>query len=148
MLTEIRNLQEVARCCLAGENLDPTLSNWLGESLKSYLERRADSIEGALGLSAPRGGVPWWMEAAIRERDAVLRRLARQFFAEHSVSAQARLIRQRALRYAASSWRFDRNRAEMPGHYDGTINALLWRAFKSGAAMPIGERQLRSVLAH
>jgi len=148
MLTEIRNLQEVARQCLAGENLDPQLSCWLGESLRSFLERRSDSIEDALGLCAPRGGVPWWMEAAIRERDGALRELARRFFAGRSVSAQARLIRQRALRYAASSWRFDRNRVEMPEHYRGVMNAWLWRAFKSGAAMPIGERQLRTVLAH
>lgn len=148
MLTEIRNLQEVARQCLAGENLDPELSNWLGESLRDFLERRAETIEDALGLCAPRGGVPWWMEAAIRERDAALRELAARFFADQSVSAQARLIRQRALRYAASSWRFDRDRGEMPEHYRGSMNAWLWRAFKSGAAMPIGERQLRTVLAH
>ena len=36
---------------------------------------------------------------------------------------------------------------EMPTHYRGRPKAHLWRAFKAGAAMPIGERHLRSILA-
>ncbi len=36
----------------------------------------------------------------------------------------------------------------MPPRYSDTQNEYLWRAFKSGAAMPISERQLRSILAH
>jgi hypothetical protein len=36
----------------------------------------------------------------------------------------------------------------MPERYAGTQNEYLWRAFKSGAAMPISERQLRNILAH
>jgi hypothetical protein len=35
----------------------------------------------------------------------------------------------------------------MPPQYRGTAKAHLWRAFKAGAAMPIGERHLRSILA-
>ena len=51
-------------------------------------------------------------------------------------------------RYAASTWRFDRNNDDMPAHYAGTPKECLWRAFKSSAPMPIGERQLRNILAH
>ena len=36
----------------------------------------------------------------------------------------------------------------MPPDYADTQKECLWRAFKSGAPMPIGERQLRNVLAH
>jgi hypothetical protein len=36
----------------------------------------------------------------------------------------------------------------MPETYEGTPLEFLWRAFKSGAPMPIGERQLRRILAH
>ncbi len=147
MLDEINNLREVARRCLAGQPLGQDLSEWLGASLQEFLSRRSTTIEEALGLRAPQGGVPWWMEDAIRIRDATLREFARYYCAGVSVSAQATEIRQRALRYAASSWRFDRDRDEMPGRYGGTQLEYLWRAFKSGAAMPLSERHLRNILA-
>jgi hypothetical protein len=35
----------------------------------------------------------------------------------------------------------------MPVDYAGTAHEQLWLAFKSGAAMPLGERQLRTILA-
>ncbi len=147
MLVKINNLREVARRCIAGEPMGDELSSWLGTSLQDFLERRSGTIEDALGLRAPQGGVPWWMEDAIRTRDAALRELADRFHAERSVSGRAQEIRLRALRYAASAWRFVRERDEMPERYRGTRTEHLWRAFKSGAAMPISERQLRSILA-
>ena len=148
MLAEINNLREVARRCLDDQPLDQDLSEWLGASLQDFLNRRSTTIEEALGLRAPQGGVPWWMEDAIRIRDAALREFARYDCAGLSVTAQAQEIRRRALRYAASAWRFDRDRDEMPGRYGGTQLEYLWRAFKSGAAMPLSERQLRNILAH
>ena len=147
MLTEIRNLREIARRCLAGEALDEDLSNWFGTSLQEFLERRASTLNDAFGLRGPQGGVPWWMEDAIRLRDAALRELAERFHHTRSVSAQAQEIRRRALRYAASAWRFDCERAVMPPRYRGTQKECLWRAFKAGAAMPLSERQLRNILA-
>ena len=148
MLVQINNLREVARRCIAGEPMDDELSSWFGTSLQDFLERRCDTIEDALGLRAPQGGVPWWMEIAIRTRDAALRELADSFHAERSVSGRAQEIRLRALRYAASAWRFDRERDAMPERYRGTETECLWRAFKSGATMPIGVRQLRNILGH
>jgi hypothetical protein len=148
MMTEIRNLREIARRCLAGEALDDDLSYWFGTSLQEFLERRADTIDDAFGLHAPQGGVPWWMEDAIRLRDAALRELVERFHGARSVSAQAQEVRRRALRYAASAWRFDRDRDAMPPRYGGTQKEYLWRAFKAGAAMPLSERQLRNILAH
>ncbi|HJS33274.1 MAG TPA: hypothetical protein VJ924_14870 [Alphaproteobacteria bacterium] len=64
-----------------------------------------------------------------------------------TISARANHVRTLATRYAASAWRFDRDRDQMPPHYSGTPMEMLWRAFKSGAPMPIGERQLRNILA-
>ena len=60
--------------------------------------------------------------------------------------ARAREIWTVASRYAASTWRFDNELEAMPEHYLGTQHEFLWQAFKSGAAMPIGERQLRNIL--
>ena len=146
MITSIDNLREITRRCLAGEPLPPTLSNWLGESLDQFLSRQQRTIDDALGLHWPRGGIPWWMEEAMRLRDAALRELARRFYPELSISAQAREIHRLALRYASSAWLRERNAEAPPAAHEGTPLEWLWAAFKAGAAMPIGERQLRHVL--
>jgi hypothetical protein len=36
----------------------------------------------------------------------------------------------------------------MPTEHGGKPRELLWRAFKSGAPMPIGERQLRHIMGN
>ncbi len=148
MLAAINRLREVSRRCLDGEPLDHDLAEWLGDSLKGYLDRRHQSIGEAFGLVFPKGGVPWWREEAMRDRDAALRELAQRHHAGLSVSAQSKQIFTRCTRYAASAWRFDRNRDDMPRAYLRTPKELIWRAFKSGAVMPLGERQLRNILVH
>jgi hypothetical protein len=146
MPTPIDNLREVARRCSAGEPLPEGLSAWLGKSLDEFLTRRRRSIEDALGLVWSRGGVPWWLEDALRKRDAALRELAQRFYCGQAVSRQAAAIYRAALRYAGSRWRSDRTAEELPPEHCGTPYEWLWHAFKSGAAMPIGDRQLRHIL--
>ena len=146
MLSSIHNLREITRRCLAGEQLDDELSRWLGASFLEFLERRSPTIDKALGLEFPRGGIPWWMEEAIRTQDAALRQLAERYLADRSLTAQSRQIRLLSCRYAASAWRHDRDRDDMPQCYAGTPNEHLWQAFQSGSAMPLGERQLRKIL--
>ena len=146
MLPEVRSLREIVRCCQMGEPLDAELSRWLATSVQSFLEHRIPSVHEALGLRGPKGGVPWWLEEGLRERNAALRRLAEGFHRGTPVSRQARLVRTTAVRYAASAWLRDRTAAEMPDHYRGTAKEWLWRAFKSRAPMPVGERQLRTIL--
>ena len=147
-MAAIGNMREIARRCRRGEPLNPPLLQWLGASLDRFLLRRCPTIEDAFGLRAPRGGVPWWLEEAIRCRDTALRELAGRFFADASIARRARQIHVLAVRYAASAWRYDRERDASPARYGGTPGEWLWRAFKSGAPMPICERQLRSILAH
>ena len=103
-------------------------------------------LDGALGLIQAQGGIPWWREDAIRRRDLALRRLPALVCPEAGVTARARRIAELLRRYAGSAWRIDRTHASMPAHYGGTVQEPIWRAFKSGAAMPLGERQLRSIL--
>ena len=148
MLRNIEQLREIANTCLNGKPLPPNLARWLGSSLDEYLSQRVRSIEDAMGLRSDRGGVPWWMEEAMRKRDQALRMLAEQFAAHLGSSAQARYIYQLAIRYAASAWRFDRERVTLPQGYAGSVQEYLWLAFTSGAPMPIGERRLRTLLAH
>ncbi len=147
MLYAIQNLRKIAQSCRLGEPLDGNLAVWLSESLEQFLAHRAATIDEALGLRAPRGGVPWWREEAMRRRDALLRQFAAAHYLGCSVCAAARQIRVLTLRYAASAWRMDREQDVMPEHYRSTPKEWVWRIFKAGAPMPIGERHLRTILA-
>jgi hypothetical protein len=146
MLRAIENLREVARRCRTGEPLPASLSAWLGSSLDDFLSHRRRTIDDAFGLVWPRGGVPWWLEEAMRNRDAALRELALRFYSGQTVSRQAATIFRISSRYAETRWHHDRVVEELPAHHRDTPYEWLWRAFKSGAAMPIGDRQLRHVL--
>lgn len=146
MLANIETIRAIERCCRDRLPLSDEQRRWLGDALSDFLEHRSPSIDSALGLANPRGGVPWWLEEAIRKRNAALCELARTCFAGLSASAQAEQIWTLTTRYAASAWRFDQDRSEMPAHYAGTPKHYLWAAFASGAAMPLGKRQLRTVL--
>ena len=145
--TPADRLEEIAKRCQAGEPLDPQQSFWLAEGIESYLGKAATSLEEALGLRYGRGGVPWWREKAIRERDAALRELADEFFADLSICNRSREIATLALRYGASAWRHDRDGRDMSESYAGTPREYLWRAFSSGATMPLSERQVRNIVS-
>jgi hypothetical protein len=147
MLATIELLQTISARCLADQPLDERQRHWLGSVLAKYLAHRSPTIEDAMQLRADRGGIPWWREQANRKRDTALRELARRHLAHLSVTAQARQVHTLCVRYGASAWRFDRERQAMPAHYADTANEWLWMAFASGATMPIGERQLRTVLS-
>ena len=147
VIAEIERLRRASGRLMAGDPLERDLADWLGTALQGFLSRRHRTVEEALGLRFAHGGVPWWREEAIRVRDAALRELGERFFPGISPHAQARRVCTLATRYAASAWRHDRDGENLPDRYLGTAKEYLWRAFASGAAMPIGERQLRNVLA-
>lgn len=142
----IKNLRQIVERCHQGQPLDEELSEWLVSSISLFLNHTCKTVDEALGLKSPQGGVPWWREEAIRRRDDSLRKLAHRFYEGFAPSGRAKEIRTLADRYAATSWRFDRERSDMPANYLDTPKELLWQAFKSGATMPIGERQLRNIL--
>jgi hypothetical protein len=146
MLENIHNMRTLAELCRTGEPLPDPLACWLADSLQSFLDQRSPSLNDAFGIRNGRGGIPWRREASIRERDAALRALAQTHLGGLCVSAQAARVHKLSLRYGASAWRFDRDREEMPPNYRGTPQQFLWLAFKSGAAMPLCARQLRSIL--
>jgi hypothetical protein len=148
MLQEINHLRSIAESCRAGDPIDPRLASWLGSCLDEYLSRKVVHMDEAFGIRSARGGVPWRMEEALRERDAALRALAGRMESTLSVRARARAICEMAGRYAASAWGIDRGREEMPPAYAGTLREQLWRAFQSGAPMPLGERRLRVIIGN
>ena len=146
MLASIRNLREISSLCRTGEHLPPELSKWLATTLHEFLHQRKPSLDDAMGLKYPRGGVPWWAEEAIVTRDRALREMGAECFPEISRSAKAILIRTLSVRYAATAWLRDREKVDMPEHYRGKPKEYLWCAFKSRAAMPLSERHLRTIL--
>ena len=146
MLAVIDNMRAVAKLCRAKQPLPESLASWLAASLQAFLDQQSESLNDAFGLRNARGGVPWRTEAKMRARDSALRELAATHLAHLALSAQATRVHQLSMRYAASSWRFDRMREDMPNGYEGTLHEWLWRAFKSGASMPLGVRQLRTIL--
>jgi len=146
MQTIIQEIRDISTRFQTGLPLTEPQTSWLGRVLDDFLAHRHRSIEEAMGLRFPRGGIPWWREEANRHRDAAVLDLARRFFACLPAAAQAREIRRMSIRYAASAWRLDRNKAAMPSHYTGSASELLYRAFASGAPMPVSERTLRHIL--
>ena len=146
MPTTIDRLRDVSSFCRRGAALPTDLAGWLAAGIERFLGREARDLDGALGLIQAQGGIPWWREDAIRRRDAALRRLHALTCPTAGVTARARRIAELLRRYAGATWRIDREHAAMPPHYAGTTQEQLWRAFKSGAAMPLGERQLRTIL--
>jgi hypothetical protein len=143
MQATIEQLRSICRRCL--DDGDAQL-RWLCGALDDFLSHRRRTVDEALGLRFPRGGIPWWREEATRKRDAALRELAARYYADKPVTAQERQVCTASARYAASTWRFDKRREAMPCHYAGTPYEWLWKAFTAGAPMPIRERQLRHVL--
>jgi len=144
----IRELREISLRCQQGKPLDEKHLTWLGDSLRKFLEQQCASVDEAFGIKNPHGGVPWWREEQMRIRDDALRELARSFDSNGSVTGVARQICTLARRYAASAWRFDRELDAMPDRYIGTAKENLWKAFNSGAPMPLGERQLRQIIGN
>ncbi len=147
MLMTIERLREISAQCLAGGTLDPDHARWLGERLDEFLNCQHRSIEAAFGLRFAQGGIPWWKEERIRRRDAHLRALAATYPRDMPPGAMVRDIHTMSVRYAASAWRIERAHATMPAAHARTAREHLWRAFKTGAPMPLGERQLRNILA-
>ena len=143
----ITRLNEICQRLQAGQPLSEDLASWLNGALRRFLDHRTGSMQEAFGLRFPRGGVPWWREEAMRTRDAALRDLARCLVGDLSTNALAKHIHKTARRYGASTWRWDRQRDTMPAEYRGTPREFLWAAFRSGAPMPLGVRQLRNILA-
>lgn len=146
MASSVEKLREISSRLLDSEPLDDAMSHWLGAAIERYLKRGCRSVDEALGLRFPRGGVPWWLEEAMRKRDKALRELASHFYASERITMQAARIRTLAIRYASTAWLRDREGSELPSSYVGTPRFYIWIAFKSGAPMPIGERQLRNIL--
>lgn len=112
---------------------------WLDDWIAEALTRHADTER------ASNGGQKAVRRAALT-RDAMLRELADKYYPGLRRTAQARTIHQLTKLYATRSWRRDRGLMAPPPHYADSPHELLWRAFASGAHLPLSERRLCSIL--
>lgn len=147
MVRQMDLLGEIASRCLIRQGLTEDQMVLLAAVLRKVVSGQCRTIGEALGLQSARGGMPYWLEYAVRRRNFALARLAQIHFAGLSASDQARRIAALSTRYAATAWQFDQRREAMPEQYVGTAREWLWRAFASGARMPIAHRQLRTILS-
>ena len=147
MLGNIETLHAIHSRCAGDLPLTPDLRNWLASSLDRYLKHDCDNLNEAFGVIQGHGGVPWWRERAIRQRDASLRMLAREYFGDIAVYGRAKAISVISQRYQTTCWPRDRQLDEMPERYRGTAKEHLWNAFGSEAKMPVSERRLRTLLS-
>lgn len=147
MHSPIHALDEVCRVCASNEPMPEDLRDWLATSLSRFLEHGCENLNEAFGIQQGHGGIPWWRERAIRTRDEALRGISKTYLGELSVSARAEEIHAMATRYASTNWARDSRGDDMPARYAGTPMRYIWRAFKSGAKMPVTRRHLRNLLA-
>ena len=146
MLQTIQTLADIRGRCASQQPLTHAQCTLLADSLDRYLSHDCTNLNEAFGIVNGRGGVAWWMERAIRNRDDALRVLASNHLSDLSVYRQAKEIARLADRYASLCWPRDREIDAMPDRYRDAPQEQLWAAFRSGAAMPISERRLRTIL--
>jgi len=147
MLENIESLHAIHTRCAGDLPLTPDLRSWLATSLGRYLGHDCDNLNEAFGVTQGHGGVPWWRERALRERDAALRALSHRHYGDISVYGSAKAIAAISARYQSTCWSRDRLLDGMPEHYRGTRKEYLWWAFRSEAKMPVSERRLRTLLS-
>lgn len=147
MLGNIETLETIRTCCTKDVPLSSELRDWLASAIGRFLVHDCTDLNEAFGIMQDHGGVPWWLERAIRIRDRELREMSARFFGARSAYQRARKISELSCRYETTSWPRDRTVDGMPDHYLDTPKQHLWAAFKSGAKMPVSERRLRTLLA-
>ncbi len=102
--------------------------------------------ELVLWLERKLGAAAGWSGTIEEARDAALRALAQRFYPGVPVSTQAARINVLAETYSFVNWPRDRELAQVPALYRETPDEFLWAAFKSGATMPLAQRDLRRIL--
>jgi hypothetical protein len=144
-IAKLRELIKVAESGELGE-----LGDWLAPRLTRYLEnaQTGATLDQALGLTVGPGGMPWWREQALRQRDDAIRKLADRYFGALDLNGQADEILTAIRRYRGSRWSHDRSKDHMPESYAGTRSELLYEALRRGAGnIPESKKHLLRILS-
>src|SRR5690242_1219935 len=87
-------LRRVAAALEAGASLPADDAAWLARRIERYLAEahKGMTLDRALGLVPAPGQRPWWKTAALRKRDAILRKIYKARFAGLGIADAAREI--------------------------------------------------------
>jgi hypothetical protein len=151
-LTAAKRLTRTAEKLAGEEDAD---YRRLAERLRVYFgaASRGLSLDAAFELTLAPGQSPWWTERQHEIRDQALRGLRARHYAALRTSPTAREIAALSRSYAADVWPDAQHDVQIiasqadPECKLDHANDFLWRAFKSGAPMPLGHRQLTTVLS-
>ena len=113
---------------------------WFAEALACYEIGAQDglTLDRALGLVPPPGGEPWWDAERRTRRDAAIRALREQHFADLGVTRAAQQIATRGKRLQATAWQREQRQA-------AAGDELLIAALATGAPFP-GARRIRDII--
>ncbi len=129
-LANVERLHRLATGCGTPEDLACHL-----KAIATYLKnaRLGMCPLEALGIATPWGGRPWWDELALLFRDAVIRKVREEHFANLGITTAAKQIAQRARRLQGVALRRD-NRQQTDA------DDLLLQAIKTGVPFPKARR--------
>ena len=115
------------------------------DGIAAYRAGRVPTLEDALGLRPGPGQRSAPTRAIMAERDQWIRQAAADHFPGPSTSRQARQLHTAIDRYAASSWRHDKESTRCPRRLTGTINAVVWEILSLDGRVLCFER-IRKIL--
>lgn len=139
----VKSISDIARRARFGALGDD--GEWLATAIEMFLAGAAP-IDHAMNLA--------WASACRARRDDALRVFVRLCLpAGASAWAASCRLQSEIRRYETSSWRRDRELANMPPGYRGTSREQLYLALRANAdagerGMPISPRQLVRILRH
>jgi hypothetical protein len=138
-------MQAVADLLSLAEHLESVQEPW-AVSMQARLERLLDGEEPAkaLGLRSARGRRRWRTVTALERRNAILREVAAKFYPGKRESRQADEIARELRRYAASAWRWDRDKADCP-YPDDSLKSYLWLIL-SEIDNALSDQRIRKIL--
>lgn len=130
------------------EHLDLVQERWarnISAGLNRFLSGETDDVGAALDLKVARGKRRWRGASVFAARDAAIREAAETFFPALKPSQQADELATALRRYAASTWRTDRQKQECP-YKANDIRAALWLIL-TRVDHPLAARRIRKILA-
>jgi hypothetical protein len=141
-------LVEIASAAASGRAVAVADGRWMADTLAAYVGADADgcTLDDVFGFGAIQGKRSWRQVRNVAMRDEAIRDLAREKFAGICPAAAAREISRLLSRYETTQWRVDRDQPAEFARQLTSPRAHLFRALKSGAAMP-GFRRLQDILS-
>jgi hypothetical protein len=121
-----------ARLLDDGGALDPELARLVAAALDAVLAKGDRPAAVAL------------RRAGLHQRNALIRQAVA--FYTGSPRARAMALLRDARRYVATAWLRDRGCVGCPDRIQGTVQEILWHAFKAHPSFPSSLRQLQNIL--